>query len=284
MAEPCAAPIRRMRPLLGTFVEVGVSDAAPYRAEAAIDAAFAALGKAQARWSFHDPDSELSRLNREPGRAVPLSRPTTRLLRLARALMRASAGAFDCTVGGRLVAEGHLPDHGGPAPLAHGEAGDLLVHASTAMLRRPVRLTLDGIAKGFAVDLAVEAMRRCGARAGWVNAGGDMRAFGDVTVPVLRREAGPAAPAEGAMALLGGLRDMAVATSQVLDEAAAAQAALPARIVAPHGAAAAHGVWTVLARSAWRADALTKVAACTAPERRAPLLQRLGGTLLEVRP
>lgn len=152
------------------------------------------------------------------------------------------------------------------------------------MLRRPVRLTLDGIAKGFAVDLAVEAMRRCGARAGWVNAGGDMRAFGDVTVPVLRREAGPAAPAEGAMALLGGLRDMAVATSQVLDEAAAAQAALPARIVAPHGAAAAHGVWTVLARSAWRADALTKVAACTAPERRAPLLQRLGGTLLEVRP
>src|SRR6266446_2955361 len=38
---------------------------------------------------------------------------------------------------------------------------------------------LDGIAKGFAVDRAVECLRDAGVVAGVVNAGGDLRIFGD---------------------------------------------------------------------------------------------------------
>src|ERR671935_3250985 len=37
---------------------------------------------------------------------------------------------------------------------------------------------LDGIAKGFAVDRAVEALQHAGIRDGVVNAGGDLRVFG----------------------------------------------------------------------------------------------------------
>src|SRR5437764_6578478 len=39
--------------------------------------------------------------------------------------------------------------------------------------------SLDGIAKGFAVDRAVECLQDAGIAAGVVNAGGDLRVFGD---------------------------------------------------------------------------------------------------------
>ena len=42
----------------------------------------------------------------------------------------------------------------------------------------PLALDLGGIAKGHAVDRAVAALRAGGARAGRVNAGGDLRVFG----------------------------------------------------------------------------------------------------------
>ena len=46
-------------------------------------------------------------------------------------------------------------------------------------LERPACLDLGGIAKGYAVDLAIAAMRHAGAADGLVNAGGDLRVFGD---------------------------------------------------------------------------------------------------------
>ena len=265
--------LRRMRPLLGTFVEVGARGPGASRG---IAAAFASIERAQALWSFQDGGSELSRLNRSPGRRVPLRPDSLRLLRIAKALMRASAGAFDCTVGGALVLGGTLPDHGGAPPLPRGRADDIELGAGWARLRRPVRLTLDGLAKGYAVDLAIRALRHEQVATGWVNAGGDLRVFGDVALPVQQRRL------DGRMAPLGTLRDAALASSRA---AACGQPdeddeAFPARIVAPLGQAATPGVWTVLARSAWRADALTKVAATAPPARRAALVQQLGGCLV----
>ena len=251
---------RRMRPLLGTFVEVAAAAPAPAQADAAIDAAFAALQRAQALWSAQDPASELSRLNRAPpGQPQPLSAATLRLLTIAQALMRASAGAFDITGGS-------------------GGADGLLLGPRWALRRGAPVLTLDGIAKGFAVDLGVAALRRQGAAAGWINAGGDLRAFGELTLPVQRRGA------DGRLQALGGLRDAALASSwvPVADEQAADEAAaFPGRIRSGGATPAAPGVWTVIARSAWRADALTKVAACSPAAQRAEAVQRLGGRWIE---
>lgn len=262
-----------MQPLLGTYVEVGAHADAPGQA---IDAAFLALRQCHDRWSFHDARSELSRLNAAPGCRVPVGAATVRLVRLAAALMRRSGGLFDCTVGGLLVGSGHLPDHGGTSPHPRGTADDIATGPGWVSLRRPVRVTLDGIAKGYAVDLAIGALRRAGATAGWVNAGGDLRVFGDRVLPVHRREA------DGSTTPLGGLRDAAVATSRARPAGAPADPASPARLVAPGDALAAEGVWTVLARSAWRADALTKVAATAPPHERAARVARLGGHLLTV--
>jgi len=253
---------------MGTYIEAGAQGPG---AGAALEAAFAQLERAQRLWSFQDPDSELSRLNGAPGRAVSLSPSTLRLLRAARALMRASAGCFDCTVGGALVQAGALPRHAGGAFLARGGADDIELGPHWARLTRPVLLTLDGIAKGYAVDLALRAMRASGAGRGWINAGGDVRVYGDLALPMQRRED------DGSMTPLGALRNAAMATSR----AGAADPDFPAHIVAPVARQPAAGVWTVVARSAWRADALTKVAATAVPAQRAALIAALGGALVQ---
>ena len=287
--------LRRMRPLLGTFVEVGARAPA---VTTAIDAAFASIERAQARWSFHDIESELSRLNNAPNTCVVLHPQTLRLLRISKLLMQRSEGAFDFTVGGQLVLKGVLPDHGGPSPLPRGIADDIefgwefdeefgkgLVKG-WARLRRPIRITLDGIAKGFAIDCAIHALRCNGAVAGWINAGGDLRVFGDLALPVQRREL------DGRLTSLGSLRKAAMASSRVAptnttstntntSEDDEENASFPSCIVAPAGQQPETGIWTVMARSAWRADALTKVAATVSASQRHAVIAQLGGCLID---
>lgn len=262
--------VRRMQPWLGTFVEVGVATAPA--AERSIAAAFAAVAEVHRRLSYQDRDSDLSRLNRANGRSVRLNRLSMTVLRLARALMQASGGRFNCTVGGALERLRILPPPDAAAPLEHGGVDDIVItDVQCARLRRPVHVTLDGIAKGFAVDRAVAALRAHGVASGWVNAGGDLRVFGAISLPLVLRVA------DGFRAV-GGIANGAAATSVTRSRP---EASFPGRIVSTGGAQVHRGSWTVLARHAWRADALTKVAALLPPAQRAATIGRLGGTLLE---
>ena len=256
--------LRRMRPLLGTFVEIGTDRPG---AAAAIAEAFRVIERIQRHLSFQDPESELSRLNRSGGEFVAMHPSSIRVLEHALELGRASGGRFNCTVGGALVLRGLLPDHGGPEPVPCGVPEDVEVSGYSARLRRPVRVTLDGIAKGFAVDCAVEALLAAGVDRGWVNAGGDLRAFGDLELPIQRREA-------GGYRLIGRLRGAALATSS---QQVRPDADFPGVLI---GTAVAAGTWSVTAPCAWLADALTKVAALAEPARRSDLVAQLGGRLL----
>lgn len=262
---------RRMRPILGTFVEVA---ARGDLALSAIEQAFAVLAQAQALWSFQDADSELSILNSNPGQALRVHGLSLRLLWIARTLMLKTQGRFDCTLGGELVALGVLPDHGGVPALARGSADDIVIGQRSVLVRRPLRICLDGIAKGFAIDCAVHAMRCAGVRAGWINAGGDLRVFGDVTVPVQRREL------DGSMTSLGYLREAAMASSRVAPVEERFSPDFPGHIIAPQDGHTHVGIWSVMAKSAWRADALTKVAAVVSPDRRAEVITGLGACLV----
>jgi thiamine biosynthesis lipoprotein len=264
---------RRMRPLLGTFVEIGFGPAPGD--ELAVQEAFSTIDGLQRSLSFQNPDSELSRLNRSHGRFIALSPVAVVVLRLARAMMLASGGLFNCTLGGLLVRQGVLPDHGDREPLDVGTAADIEIANGGARLLRDIRVTLDGLAKGYAVDQAMRALKRGGLGDGWVNAGGDLRVFGQVTLPVHRREP------DGTLRYLGGLREAAIATSLVQP---GTEGRFPGRILRADGGRPAPGVCTVLARQAWRADALTKVATLAATSTREQLLARLGGRLVEPRP
>ncbi|WP_341677561.1 FAD:protein FMN transferase [Niveibacterium sp. SC-1] len=261
-----------MRPALGCYVEIGVDAGA---AEAALAQAFAVIGEIHERMSFQSPDSALSRLNRAGGARVRLDRRTLQVLRLAKTIGAASEGRFNCTVGGELIARGALPSLS-TTVLGRGDHRDIVIDGESARLARPVAITLDGIAKGFAVDCAVRALQRAGARGGWVNAGGDLRVFGACALPVSARDTA------GGLRPLGCLSHGALASSWVGGDMPAAQA-FPAFIAGACDADAGE-VFQVVARHAWRADALTKVAACTPRAQRAALVARLGAYLLESGP
>ncbi|MCB1228919.1 MAG: FAD:protein FMN transferase [Verrucomicrobiae bacterium] len=265
-------PSIRCRPFLGTFVEIGVtSDNEVTRR--AVDDAFDAIGDVHRLLSFHDPESDLSRLNASNGEWVRLHPLSLRVLRLAKGLTEQSGGLFNCTVGAHIVELGVLPNHlrHRSHRAASGLADDLVLKQNAAHLASPILITLDGIAKGYAVDRAVAALLRGGVASGWVNAGGDMRAFGDIALPVHQRSL------TGELLPLGGLSGAAIATSRVAPER---DSRFPGCIVNTDGGQSCHGVWTVLARRAWRADALTKVAANAPNSKRESWIEQLGGRLI----
>jgi len=142
----CYADVRRSRPLLGTYVEIAAGGDDRARLDAAIDLAFDAVATVHRLMSFQDPASELSRLNRGADTDTPHAW-TAEVLAAASNLYERSAGAFDATCAGNGI-------------------------------------DLSGIAKGFAVDRAIDALKTAGVERGVVNAGGDLAVFGDADIEV----------------------------------------------------------------------------------------------------
>jgi FAD:protein FMN transferase len=259
---------KRMRVLLGTYVEIGANIATT--TDQAIEAAYQTIEVIQSLMSFHDPNSELSQLNHSQGKAIQLNPHTIKVLTLARDINSASQGLFNCTVGGALVKQGILPNHQQEDFLDYGQADDIELHADSARLKRNIRITLDGIAKGYAIDCAISTLKKHGVKAGWVNAGGDLRIFGDIALPIQQRdEIGHFHP-------LGVLQNCAIATSGVYP---ATSKSFPGWIVSEFQKPEI-GIWSVLADKAWLADALTKVASLASSETRAALIKKLGGKLV----
>lgn len=187
--------VRRARPLLGTVVEIRA--AAPLtelQLHTAIDGAFAAVERVQNLMSYHDPASELSRINREAASSEQrIENETYEVLEAALHFAALSDGAFDPCIGERLEKWGYLPPS---APARHGPRThrgnwrDIrLVGPGRVRFGRPVRLDLGGIAKGYAVDRAVHALQCAGIENIVVNAGGDLRVSGGWERPVRLRHA-----------------------------------------------------------------------------------------------
>jgi thiamine biosynthesis lipoprotein len=260
---------KRLRPLLGTFVEIGVV-ATGLKYEVGVTKAFDAIEKIQRLLSFQDPNSDLSILNQSYSQEVVLNPISIRVLRLAQSMTRASGGLFNFTVGGKLIDLGVLPNHSKKAVLPSGGADDLIISGRKVTLRRPVQITLDGIAKGFAVDAAIDQLKKHRVSGGWVNAGGDLRVFGSVKLPVSRRES-------SGFRDLGYLQNSALATSEILIKA---DKRYIGRLVAPDERKLTPEVWTVKAEFAWKADALTKVAGLAADAQKMNIVRQLGGEIL----
>lgn len=173
-------PVERARPLLGTRVAIRACGLAPAPAHTAIEAAFEAIAEIQHLMSFQDVHSELSCLHRHALYAPVTVHPHTHaVLTCALALGACSQGRFDVTVAGELVAQGRLPMPDSPwRPEPGASWRDVELNDYRVRFHRPLWLDLGGIAKGYAVDRAIDCLRTHGATQGCVNAGGDLRCFG----------------------------------------------------------------------------------------------------------
>ena len=276
---------RRARPLLGTIVEIAAAGPPERDLDAAIEAAFAAVEKVHRLMSFHDPASDVSRLNREAAsRPVRVDPWTFAVIEAATDLHRRSRGLFDVNIATALQDLGLLPrcEPSFCAPSegsVTGEAVEILPDHRIRFRHPGVRIDLGGIAKGFAVDRARQTLQAHGATDGFVNAGGDLAAFGPRPVPVHirdprepRRVLGRIEVMNEALASSGGRFDPFGSTEVTEPAVIDARIQQPARAIA--------GV-TVRASSCMVADALTKVA-MIAGEAASDLLDRFAASALLV--
>lgn len=176
--------------MLGTFVEVTADREEP------IEAAFAAIEKVHRLMSAHEPESDVSRINRFAHLGpVAVDDWTEQVLERALFWSRQSEAAFDVVRAGHAaIGSGYLHRHSGqPEPVA-AHWSWLEIRGRSVRLLKPGCIDLGGIAKGFAVDRAIETLRAAGATSGLVNAGGDLACFGAEEWPVAIADPGTRSP------------------------------------------------------------------------------------------
>jgi thiamine biosynthesis lipoprotein len=182
LLKPPAVEVRRARPLLGTLVEIAATGPDAPQVGEAIRRAFDVIEMVHMLMSYHDPNSEVSRINRYAfQRPLPVHEHTWRVLTAACDLSETSNGLFDITIAPALAGMGYLPRHAGfDKPSGQGDWRHIeLLSGNKVKLARRLHIDLGGIAKGYAVDLAIRALANSGASSARVNAGGDLYVLGN---------------------------------------------------------------------------------------------------------
>ncbi|MDP6636090.1 MAG: FAD:protein FMN transferase [Phycisphaerae bacterium] len=191
--EPAEDPLRPFphKPvgIMGTETEL-TAVARASRAEKANTAlrdAEHALRNVEAKMSSWMEATELSQFNTAPaGQPAKLSEITLGLLRLSKQLAKHTDGAFDVTCRPILQVWRKAKD-AKQAPtdeqiaLAVSKCGwDKIELRTDSAVKKADSASVDlgGIAKGFGIDQAAEALQNAGISGGMVNVGGDIRCFG----------------------------------------------------------------------------------------------------------
>lgn len=187
------APLHRRRPLFGSLAEVLVR---PVRggalaADRAVDAAMAGLERLNREWNAWKP-GELGRLNKAlaQGRSEQVAPDLLALIRLSQAMERRTGGLFNAGIGGLVGAwgfhddvmrPGHRPAASALAPWqrAAPSLNQLVIDGARVGSDQP-RLQLDfgAIAKGVAIDRALDTLSAHGVRDAVVNLGGNLATRG----------------------------------------------------------------------------------------------------------
>jgi thiamine biosynthesis lipoprotein len=179
---------QREEAIMGTRVAVELWSEDRALAERAMDAVIAEMRRTDELMSTYKPESQLSQVNAHAHeRPVQVDPDIVEVVERSFDVSRLSGGAFDIT----YASVGYLYDY-----RAHQKPTDAQIAAALPgvdfrkvqvdreahtirFLREGVRIDLGGIAKGYAVDRAVQHLRELGIRHAMVNAGGDTRLLGD---------------------------------------------------------------------------------------------------------
>jgi len=284
------------RLVMGTFARVVAVAADSKIADKAIKAALAEIENIDKLMSDYKSDSEISRVNKDAfTRAVAVSEPTYEVLKRSIEFSKLTGGAFDITVG-PLVDLWHSAKKQNSAPrdeelaAARAKVGfeKLILDDQQRTVRFAVegmRLDLGGIAKGYAVDKAIEAMQRAAAVGGMVDIGGDLRCFGKPPKGKTKWSVGLQNPDinknadESDLLLILKLDSAAVATSGDYQQFALIEGKRYSHIINRRTGAGAVGLSsvTIIADSATDADALATAVSVMGAEKGLALIKTMPG-------
>jgi FAD:protein FMN transferase len=249
--------VSRLRVALGTLVAVDAEAHSRTIARQGMAAAFDAISLVERLMHPTRAGSDLAALAAcAPETSLMVHPWTWEVLELSRRLNEASRGIFDPCLA-----------------TAKGRMADLeLEPPNRVIARTPLRVDLGGIAKGYAADRAIDALREAGCTGGLVNAGGDLAVFGTCNRGIL-------CGTPGSAGVLVELRDAALATSD------AAQMPRPMEHRGYyHGvdrSLVVAGKVTVLAANAAVADGLTNCLLCADRVLQGSLLRAFGAKQID---
>ncbi|MBN1125351.1 MAG: FAD:protein FMN transferase [Sedimentisphaerales bacterium] len=211
--------------VMGTFAHFVVVTTDEQTVRRCFDAALQECIRVDGLMSDYKSESELSVVNRSAfEKPVAVSEELYQLIETSLDYSKRTDGAFDITIGPLVDLwrkAGNMQQQPSEEELATARARvgfDKLVldpaRKTVAFAVEGMRLDLGGIAKGYAIDRAVQVMREAGIPGGLVDIGGDVRCFGTPPPGKKHWTIGLQDPQNEEDILLKlGLNDMAVATS-----------------------------------------------------------------------
>jgi FAD:protein FMN transferase len=250
---------KRAKALLGTLLELTVPSMPEKQFVHITDRIFARIVAIQAAMSFHEHDSDIRQLCRaNAGDVCTIAHDTWHVLTAALDFEHASNGIFNLTIAPALVSNSRLPNPVNRAPPAIATLAESIVlrDDNAVEILRPFWLDVGGIAKGYAVDAAIQTLHDCGVIDCIVNAGGDLRVAGKASHLLALRN--PQLPAQSFE--IANINNLACATSAAYFTDAKIQSlAVHPDIIGVQAANNNITSATVIATNCMTADALTKI-------------------------
>lgn len=173
----------KSRFMMDTLVEISFT-ARNKNVNSIMESTFSLIEAYERKFSYYDEESDLWRINHSEQDSVVIDTEFYELLTLAEVFYRKTDGLYDITVG--TLTELWDIDRSEPPPAdsiktALQHVGFSKISFGADYLIRPpgLRITLGSIAKGYIIDKAVEYALSEGIEKGHINAGGDIRLFGE---------------------------------------------------------------------------------------------------------
>ena len=178
---------KRTQILLGTVVEIQVRDEDEQKAENAITQAFAEVKRIDDLFTTYNEESPVWEINNNSDTLIKVDDEIYNLLLLCDSVAQLSDGCFDVSLDNLTKAWGFYSDNPHlPNKTAIDSALNLsgwnniqLIENQTLIRRKNVGLNFGAIAKGYAVDKAIDVLKNFGIKEALVNAGGEIRVFGN---------------------------------------------------------------------------------------------------------
>ena len=191
---PPMSAFQDRREMMDTWVTVTVYDRDPKLAQVAIDAAFSRMAQVEHKASIFAPQAEAYHLN-ENGRLDDPSDDLWRIIETSISYYKLTGGAFDITVEplldlwrykkGAAVQFWELNKDTQQQEISRvmefigADRIKMITSPMRSIVLAPgMKVTLGGIAKGYAVDRGLDVLRKYGIEHALIDAGGDIGAYG----------------------------------------------------------------------------------------------------------
>ncbi|MCK4590454.1 MAG: FAD:protein FMN transferase, partial [Candidatus Latescibacteria bacterium] len=177
-----------VRPMMDTAVTVKLCAQDSSAAQNLLTEVFAEMERIDRMMDNYSPTSEITSINSTAGKErVSISPEMGQVLKRSQYFAELSGGAFDITIG-PVKEVWDFESENPTVPLSGQLAAALtlvgyqnvqLDGGRVRLLKPRMKLDLGGVAKGYAVDCAVEFLKERGAKSALVEAGGDVRLYGE---------------------------------------------------------------------------------------------------------